>query len=263
MKVKIGCCGFPVGKNRYYERFAVVELQKTFYQPPQLTTVKKWREEAPSDFEFTLKAWQLITHPPSSPTYRRLKTRILEDKRDKYGFFRPTNEVFSAWEKIDQICQILGAKIVVFQCPSSFTPTREHKENLRNFFASVEKRNYILVWEPRGAWTDEDITNLCQEIDLVHCVDPFKNRPLYGKIRYFRLHGRAGYRYRYTNEDLESLKNMYSPDFSFYFMFNNVYMLEDAQRLQAMMSLFTAEIAEMNQKEKLNEITEKRGLFER
>ena len=46
MKVKIGRCGFPVGKNRYYERFPMVELQKTFSQPPQLTTVKKWREEA-------------------------------------------------------------------------------------------------------------------------------------------------------------------------------------------------------------------------
>ncbi|MCK4617998.1 DUF72 domain-containing protein [Candidatus Aerophobetes bacterium] len=46
MKVKIGCCGFPVGKNRYYERFPVVELQKTFYQPPQPAPVKKWRVEA-------------------------------------------------------------------------------------------------------------------------------------------------------------------------------------------------------------------------
>jgi uncharacterized protein YecE (DUF72 family) len=201
--------------------------------------VKKWREEAPFDFEFTLKAWQLITHPPTSPTYRRLKTRIPEDKRDNYGFFRSTREVFGAWEKIDQICQFLRVKIVVFQCPSSFTPTREHKENLREFFGGVEKRDYTFAWEPRGPWREEDITALCEEHDLVHCVDPFKNRPLYGKIRYFRLHGRAGYRYRYTNEDLDYLKKMYSPDFSFYFVFNNVYMLEDAQRFQAMMKITT------------------------
>ena len=233
--MKIGCCGFPVGKNRYYERFPVVELQKTFYQPPQLTTVKKWGEEAPLDFEFTLKAWQLITHPPTSPTYRRLKIRIPDDKKDNYGFFRPTNEVFGSWKKIDQICQVLKVKIVVFQCPPSFTPTLEHKENLREFFDSIEKRNYTFVWEPRGPWREEEITTLCEELDLVHCVDPFKNRPLYGKIRYFRLHGRTGYHYRYTKEDLDHLKNMYSPDFSFYFMFNNVYMLEDAQRFQAMM----------------------------
>jgi len=46
MKVRIGCCGFPVGKSRYYERFPVVELQKTFYQLPQSATVKKWQVEA-------------------------------------------------------------------------------------------------------------------------------------------------------------------------------------------------------------------------
>jgi uncharacterized protein YecE (DUF72 family) len=237
MKVKIGCCGFSVGKNRYYETFPVIELQKTFYQPPQLTTVKKWREEAPPDFEFTLKAWQLITHPPTSPTYRRLKISIPEDKKDNYGFFRPTHEVFSAWKKIDQICQVLRVKIVVFQCPASFTPTREYRENLREFLGGVEKRDYTLVWEPRGPWREEDVTALCEELNLIHCVDPFKNRPLYGKIRYFRLHGRTGYRYRYTKEDLDQLKNMYSPDCSFYFMFNNVYMLEDAQRFQTMMKV--------------------------
>ena len=34
-----------------------VEIQKTFYQPPQEKTEEKWRNQAPSDFEFTLRAW--------------------------------------------------------------------------------------------------------------------------------------------------------------------------------------------------------------
>jgi len=54
----------------------VVEVQQTFYQIPRIATGKRWREEAPPDFEFTMKAWQLITHEPSSPTYRRLRTVI-------------------------------------------------------------------------------------------------------------------------------------------------------------------------------------------
>jgi uncharacterized protein YecE (DUF72 family) len=51
----------------------VVEVQQTFYEPPADTTIRRWRARAPAAFEFTLKAWQLITHEPSSPTFRRLK----------------------------------------------------------------------------------------------------------------------------------------------------------------------------------------------
>ena len=32
MDTKVGCCGFPVVRGRYYETFGVVELQQTFYQ---------------------------------------------------------------------------------------------------------------------------------------------------------------------------------------------------------------------------------------
>jgi uncharacterized protein YecE (DUF72 family) len=67
-KIQVGCCGFAAAKAKYHKNFAVVEIQQTFYQPPQEKTAEKWRNEAPPDFEFTLKAWQLITHPPQSPT---------------------------------------------------------------------------------------------------------------------------------------------------------------------------------------------------
>ena len=40
---------------------------------------------APPDFEFTLKAWQLITHQVSNLTYRRLKTGLSEKEREQFG----------------------------------------------------------------------------------------------------------------------------------------------------------------------------------
>ena len=71
MIVKVGCCGFPISKNKYYDEFGIVELQTTFYNIPREKTLLKWREEAPEDFEFIVKAFQGITHPMSSPTWRR------------------------------------------------------------------------------------------------------------------------------------------------------------------------------------------------
>lgn len=232
MKIKIGCCGFPVAKDRYYQAFDVVELQQTFYQPPELATVKRWRDSSPPGFEFTLKAWQLITHPPSSPTYRKLRQVLPEKIKKNYGFFRPTKEVLKAWDVIDEICQVLKTKVVVFQCPPSFTPTREHRQDLKKFFRSIDRSNYTFCWEPRGEWEARLVESLCRELDLVHSVDPFKSSPTYGKIKYLRLHGIGGYRYRYTDRDLKSLRDKKFKGPKVYYMFNNVYMFEDARRFK-------------------------------
>ncbi len=74
-EVHVGCCGFPKAKNEYYRQFKTIELQFTFYRLPKLETVRKWREEAPEDFIFTMKAFQGITHTYFTPTYRRSNLR--------------------------------------------------------------------------------------------------------------------------------------------------------------------------------------------
>ncbi len=229
--IKVGCCGFPVEKPEYYRRFPVVELQQTFYKLPKVETVRRWREEAPPSFEFTLKAWQLITHEPKSPTYRRLGKRLLEKvKQQRYGSFRPTDEVFEAWEQTAAVAKALEATVIIFQSPPSFDPSREHRTNLQKFFSGIERGGFILGWEPRGEWKPGMIKDLCEELDLVHVVNPLKEEPLYGSIRYFRLHGRTGYRYLHTDEDLHFLKALCPEGVTTYVLFNNMFMAEDASR---------------------------------
>ena len=83
--------------------------------------------------------------------------------------------------------------------------------------------------------------DLCRRLDLVHCVDPFSAEPTYGEAIYFRLHGRGGYRYRYTDEDLSDLRKICerhrdagrSP---IYVMFNNTAMRQDALRFKSLMA---------------------------
>jgi len=232
--VKVGCCGFAVARARYYENFEVLEIQKTFYQFPRLGTVLKWREEAPKVFEFTLKAPQLITHLPSSPTYRKLGYSIPDKQKPYYGFFKPTDMVFEAWEKTQKIAQLLEAKIVIFQMPPSFQPTVENKRNMKKFFRKIKRQGLRLVWEPRGKWEGKEIRSLCSELGLVHCVDPFKAEAVAGEFVYFRLHGMSGYRYRYTDRDLRKLKVKCKEKKEIYCMFNNIYMFEDASRFKKM-----------------------------
>lgn len=233
---KTGCCGFAAARAKYFREFGVVEIQKTFYDLPMMKTAEKWRDEAPEGFEYTVKAWQLITHEPSSPTYRRLKTDIPKSARANYGGFKPTDEVIGAWEKTLQFVRRLGAGKVVFQCPAGFRPKAENRRNFRKFFTSIERSGLTCIWEPRGEWKQNEIMDLCERCSLVHCVDPFGAKPVAGDIRYFRLHGISGYKYRYKNSDFETLLEAADPTVPTYIMFNNISMFEDAQRLKKLLS---------------------------
>jgi len=230
--IKVGCCGYPVSRKKYYETFNVIEIQKTFCSLPSVELASKWFEESTNDFEFTIKAWQLITHEPSSPTYRKAKVSIPDDKKERYGSFKPTDEVFKAWEETEKIASTLEAKIIVFQCPASFKPTDENKDNLVQFFTSLDKKNFIFAWEPRGKWTGEEIKTLCKELNLVDCVDPFKRKETHGDIKYYRLHGKGGYKYKYSDRELHELFSLAKADKPNYVMFNNVYMFDDAVKFK-------------------------------
>lgn len=233
--ILVGCCGWAAARARYVERFGLVEIQQTFYKPPQAATAQRWREEVPSDFRFTIKAWQLITHDPSSPTYRKAGVQVPVDQASRYGFFRPTPEVDAAWEHTLEIARALRADVVLFQCPARFTPTDEHVADLRAFFRRIDRAGFALAWEPRGDWSDEIVRALCQELDLLHATDPFVRPCLHGRPAYFRLHGRAGYRYRYTDDDLAQLAQWSRAAGEAYVLFNNVAMWEDAGRFQALL----------------------------
>jgi uncharacterized protein YecE (DUF72 family) len=233
--IKVGCCGFPVSKKKYFENFSVVEIQKTFYKLPTINTAQKWREEA-KDKEFIVKAPQLITHPPNSPTYKKAGIIVEESKRGNYGFFRPTDEVFRTFKETKDFANALGAKLILFQTPASFTPKEENIDNLRTFMKEIDREDLLILWEPRGNWEENILLPILKELDLIHVVDPFKNKPLYGEIVYFRLHGRGkGYRYKYSDEELLDLKEMLAWEKTNYVMFNNTNMFDDALRFKRLL----------------------------
>jgi len=198
--IKIGCCGFCKAKQKYVKNFNLVEIQSTFYQPPSnLDTVRRWRQAVGGDFEFTIKMWQIATHLSSSPTYRRLK-EFFGDKQN-YGFLRPTPENIQAFRRIEEICDVLGAKIVVFQTPPNFKETEENINNIYKYFHKIKSKKLKFVWEERGGWSKDTLKKVCRDLKLVYCSDPFKNDFVYGDFIYWRLHGKGGYKYKYTLED--------------------------------------------------------------
>ncbi|HEY0004203.1 MAG TPA: DUF72 domain-containing protein [Pyrinomonadaceae bacterium] len=230
--VQIGCCGFRSSRESYYSLLSAVEVQHTFYQPPQISTLEKWRQEAPPGFEFTVKAWQLITHQSSSPTYRRLKRELTESESERCGSFRSSRIVKEAWDVTAECARALKARMVLFQCPASFRPTKVNLDNMRKFFSKLKRAELSCCWEPRGAWPPELISELCDELDLWHVVDPFKQRTVTPERCYYRLHGRQGWRYTYEDAELEELVHMLPRATESYVFFNNIKMKEDALRFK-------------------------------
>jgi len=248
MKVNVGCCGFPVAQEKYYRTFPLVELQSTFYKLPRESTLQRWRETAPPGFEFVVKAWQVVTHPSSSPTWKRARMRVGKNEALRYGYLRPTAENFDAFNQTLDACKILQARVCLIQCPPSFLASPENVRNLKHFLTNVDRRGLVIAWEPRGNWVEKPklIRGLCDQLGIVHVVDLLRQDPSSSlSLVYCRLHGlgnqQVNYTYRYTDDDLKQLARKFSylekmACQEAYVLFNNVSMFEDAKRFSKMIS---------------------------
>ncbi len=236
--IHVGCCGFPVSRRRYFELFKVVEVQQTFYQVPKRETLVKWREEAPKDFEYIIKAWQGITHPLTSPTWRRYKGELWGSK-ENYGLLKYTNEVLKAWEITVSALDALKGDKVVIQLPPKLEWNNQTKDDIKKTLTEFSKYNVVLIVEPRHeSWLNSEVETFFKKLKIVHCVDPFKNIEFKtSNLVYYRLHGINGYKYsyKYTDSDLRKLlervyKAIEGCKIDAYVMFNNKYMFDDALR---------------------------------
>jgi len=216
--IKVGCCGYPTSMKKYQENLGLVELNTTFYRYLKMSTVLRWRNKAPENFEFTVKAHQDISH--------------------KFKFsIEPSVKAF---EKMKEICKALKARILLIQTPGSFRPDK--MKDTRKFLDKINREGLVLVWETRGSSWDEPATReklakTLQELDVPHVTDPFRVTPAYtSDVAYFRLHGLGErmYYYQYTDEELKRLHEFVKPleakGKEVYVLFNNMSMFNDALR---------------------------------
>jgi uncharacterized protein YecE (DUF72 family) len=231
--LKIGLCGYTVSAAEYYETFPVVEVQQTFYEPPAMGTLERWRGQAPPGFEFTMKAWQVITHAGTSSTYRRLKKPMTDRQRAECGGFRWNDTVRAAWERTAACARVLRATAILFQCPASFRATPESVDHLSRFFSEVRPPEGVrFLWEPRGPWPEDTIADVCATLGLTHVVDPFVRKAVTAGLVYWRLHGRGSAYASYTDAELAELRDRLprEAEAEAYVLFNNIPRAGDARR---------------------------------
>lgn len=236
MNIKIGTCGWGYlnckryfGENWkkgyesilqcYSKLFKTVEINSSFYHIPKIETAEKWRKQVDKfnrNFEFTVKASRIITHINKFSSNKSV-------------------EIFDIYRKL---CGKLKAKIILLQCPASWKPSANNIKNFKDFLKKIKRSNIIIAWEPRGEWWQnlDLVKEVCKDFNLVHCVDPFRIKPMYfsnKEIGYFRLHGfgkTSMYSYDFSKKELDKLKNIVSKlgVKDSYVFFNNMTMYENA-----------------------------------
>jgi hypothetical protein len=149
--IRVGLCGFTTSMRSYARDFPVVEVQSTFYDPPRDDTMRKWLATTGPTLEYTMKVWQLVTHPATSPTYRRMKRKV--DARDAPGFFRDSPGVHEGWGRSLECATVLSATAMLFQCPASFTPIPENLRRMRRFFERIVPKSNATSTAVTSRWS--------------------------------------------------------------------------------------------------------------
>lgn len=123
----------------YSKHFSSVEIDSTFYRIPYEQTVKKWRDQTPKDFLFSVKFPQRITHK-----------KMLRASKDDLEFF------------IKNI-SFLGDKLgpLLLQFPYSFKA--DEFDVLKDFISILPSGHRYVVEVKHKSWMEEKFYAMLRE----------------------------------------------------------------------------------------------------
>ncbi len=197
----------------YYSRFFnTVEVNSSFYRPPEPSMVSSWLRKVPEGFIFTVKLWQKFTHPQM---YQQATGKEAVISQRDVTLFEDGLKPLVEQDR-------LGALL------AQFPPSFKNNGYCRQILKAVTRTfgNYPLAVELRDrSWSDDGGTaELLKEAGVAWVMidEPiFKSSiandlPLTSEIAYFRFHGRNRemwwqgdsenrYKYLYSDEEIEEL----------------------------------------------------------
>ncbi|GAA2876888.1 hypothetical protein Acy02nite_06600 [Actinoplanes cyaneus] len=151
-RIRIGTCGWtdktliesgwypaaadnPEKRLAYYARqFPVVEVDSTYYGPPNERTTRLWADRTPDGFIFNIKAFSLLTGHPTrvSALYKDLRPETA--KKNVYPHDLPPQTYEEVWSRfltaLDPLASVDKLGALLFQFPPWFGISRSNKEYL-------------------------------------------------------------------------------------------------------------------------------------
>lgn len=116
----------------YATRFPLVEIDSTYYTPPNERNSQLWAARSPADFTFNVKAFSLLTGHPTRVAALYKDLRPDTDKRNIYAKDLPGSVVDEVWERFLSALEPLheAGKLgaVLLQFPQWFPIGKRNKE---------------------------------------------------------------------------------------------------------------------------------------
>ncbi len=167
----------------YTTIFDSVEVNATFYRAFKQSTFKKWYDETPEDFTWSVKAVRYITH-----------TKRLKEVHESLDMF---------FESLHPLAEKTGP--ILFQLP----PSLQFNKNMVEEFLKQLPSSYRCVIEGRNeTWTTSESHELLKKYNVAWCIsDTAGKYPFLESITsdftYLRLHGsKKLYKSCYTNDEI-------------------------------------------------------------
>ncbi|MBV9581243.1 MAG: DUF72 domain-containing protein [Chloroflexi bacterium] len=223
----------------YATFFNTVEINSSFYRPPNQYAAQAWASKVPDGFRFTAKLWQKFTHP-----------KMFEKASGQD--WRVQDEDFSIFEQgIRPLADADKLGPLLAQFPTSFRPDSARLEYLEDLIGRMRAAGFALAVELRHReWTESEATRAIrafmeeQHVAWVMIDEPrfktsIRHIPLTSSTAYFRFHGRNfkswwshaeaedRYNYLYTPEEerhlAEDVREISERTTETYAFFNNHY----------------------------------------
>jgi uncharacterized protein YecE (DUF72 family) len=207
---------YPAGKinelEYYSQFFDTVEINSSFYRPPNPGYVHNWARRVPQGFLFTVKLWQKFTHPKMYKEATGEEASISQADVDEFN--RSLEPLVKSGK--------LGALL------AQFPPSFKNDDYGQQILGAVIKTfgQYRLAVELRHrSWSDDENTaKLLRENNVawVQIDEPkfgtsvAQEVPVTADMAYFRFHGRNAkdwwtgdsetrYRYLYSSGEIAEL----------------------------------------------------------
>ncbi len=176
-------------KSRWFEyyaqKFATVEVNATFYRTFKDRTYHKWRERAPREFSYVLKAPRFITH--------RKHLKGAEE------------QIKSFWRSAALLEDKLGLILLQLAPSAAYDPDR-----LKQALLTFGDPRKVAVEFRHKKWLTGEIRDLLKEVGAVFCAADSPESELMdwvtSDIAYIRLHGREQwYAHDYSLQELREI----------------------------------------------------------